>query len=123
MGLDMYALKTKAIINETTDFNVQNMDIEEISYWRKHPNLHGWMEQLYYSKGGKADSFNCVNVKLDMDDLNKLKEDINNGNLPQTHGFFFGTSDGTETNEDLDFANKGIEAINEGYSIFYTSWW
>jgi len=123
MGLDMYAYKTKATINEATDFSTQNVDSEEIAYWRKHPNLHGWMENLYYDMGGKADSFNCVNVKLDIDDLKQLKEDIENGDLPQTAGFFFGQTDGSERDEDLEFVDKAIEAINEGYSVYYNSWW
>ena len=123
MGLDMYAYKTKATINEATDFSTQNLDYTEIAYWRKHPNLHGWMENLYYDMGGKADSFNCVNVKLDIDDLENLKEAIENDELPQTAGFFFGQTDGSERNEDVEFVNKAIEAINEGYSVYYNSWW
>ena len=39
-------------------------DAIELHYWRKHPNLHGWMESLYYEKGGTADNFNCVNLQL-----------------------------------------------------------
>ena len=123
MGLDMYAYKTKATINEATDFSDQNLDSTEIAYWRKHPNLHGWMENLYYDMGGKADSFNCVNMKLDLDDLENLKEAIENDELPSTGGFFFGAIDGSERNEDLEFVDKAIEAINEGYSVYYNSWW
>ncbi|ASY66520.1 hypothetical protein SJ05684_b55380 (plasmid) [Sinorhizobium sojae CCBAU 05684] len=32
-----------------------------LHYWRKHPNLHGWMEHLY-PRGGKDAIFNCVNL-------------------------------------------------------------
>ena len=123
MGLDMYAYKTKATINEATDFGTQNLDYTEIAYWRKHPNLHGWMENLYYDMGGKADSFNCVNVKLDIDDLENLKEAIENDELPQTAGFFFGQTDGSEKENDLEFVNNAIEATKEGYTIYYSSWW
>ena len=123
MGLDMYAYKTKATINEATDFSTQNLNYTEIAYWRKHPNLHGWMENLYYDMGGKADSFNCVNVKLDLDDLENLKEAIENDELPQTAGFFFGNTDGSEKVEDLKFVNEAIEATKEGYTIYYSSWW
>ena len=42
----------------------------------KHPNLHGWMERLYRTRGGKEDKFNCVNIQLTADDLQKLKADI-----------------------------------------------
>jgi hypothetical protein len=31
-------------------------------YWRKHPDLHGWMEKLCRAKGGKFDDFNLAPV-------------------------------------------------------------
>lgn len=123
MGLDMYAHKTKGLIESSVDFSEQNLDSEEFFYWRKHPNLHGWMEQLYYDKGGERDSFNCVPVELDMQDLENLKEAIENDELPQTGGFFFGTTDGTERERDLEFVETAMKAINEGYKVYYTSWW
>lgn len=123
MGLDMYAYKTGAKLTESVDFSEQNMTSEEIYYWRKHPNLHGWMEQLYYDKGGKAGTFNCVNVELDMQDLEVLKEVIENDELPQTGGFFFGQTDGTEKEGDLEFVETAMKAIEEGYSVYYSSWW
>jgi hypothetical protein len=123
MGLDMYALKTKAVPNDDVDFETQNFEPEEIHYWRKHPNLHGWMENLYYSKGGNMDSFNCTNLLLNIDDLNNLEYDISNNNLPQTGGFFFGTTNGDEVEDDLQFVRNAKEAIAEGYSVYYSSWW
>ena len=66
MGLDMNAYKTKAKFTKDTDFNDEIfgktgdgeidfegliVDTEEIAYWRKHPDLHGWMEQLYRKEG------------------------------------------------------------------------
>lgn len=123
MGLDMYAHKTKGLIESSVDFSEQNLDSEEFFYWRKHPNLHGWMEQLYYDKGGERDSFNCVPVELDMADLEVLKEVIEYDELPQTGGFFFGTTDGTEKERDLEFVETAMKAINEGYKVYYTSWW
>lgn len=123
MGLDMYAYKTKAKPETETDFSTKNFNEVEIAYWRKHPNLHGWMENLYYSKGGKADSFNCVNVELTFQDIKDLYEDIKTNNLPQTGGFFFGQTDGSETEDDLKFVEEALKAIEEGDTVYYTSWW
>jgi hypothetical protein len=36
----------------------------ELAYWRKHPNLHGWMEQLAESKNLEYGSFNGVELEL-----------------------------------------------------------
>lgn len=91
MGLDMYACKTKETITAPVDFNVK--DAENIHYWRKHPNLHGWMERLYRLKDGKEASFNVVNLQLTGDDLDQLEQTITGKHLPFTEGFFFGESD------------------------------
>lgn len=123
MGLDMYAYKTKAKLDKEVDFSNNNVGTEDLHYWRKHPNLHGWMEELYYEKGGKDDSFNGSCVVLTEDDLDVLEEDIKNGNLPQTSGFFFGQSYGDEVNDDLEFVAKAREAIKAGETVYYSSWW
>lgn len=121
MGLDMYAMITPTPPPNAVDFEAETAS--NLFYWRKHPNLHGWMEELYYSKGGTAQSFNCVCVALDEDDLNQLEADIRAGNLPPTNGFFFGQSDGTEMEADLLFVTKARDAIAAGYTVFYDSWW
>lgn len=120
MGLDMYAMVTTTLPDSPVDFKVA--DATELHYWRKHPNLHGWMEALYFEKGG-AQEFNCVPVELTDDDLNRLEADIRAGNLPQTSGFFFGSSDGTEIADDLAFVAKAREAIAQGKTVYYDSWW
>ena len=58
MGLDMFAYTTSEELAASVDFEVETLT--ELHYWRKHPNLHGWMEALYYAKGGAADTFNSV---------------------------------------------------------------
>ena len=125
MGLDMFAFTTSIKPKSQVDFEAANDEISEIKYWRKHPNLHGWMEALYYQKGGKSDSFNCVNVQLNESDLKKLKRDIETGKLPSTSGFFFGQSleDEDEKNEDLEFVKTAEKAIKDGGYVFYSSWW
>jgi hypothetical protein len=122
MGLDMYALKTKARPNMPVDF-VEPEDAEKIHRWRKHPNLHGWMEKLYYAKGGQNEDFNCVQLELLGDDLDELEVAIKSGTLPNTEGFFFGETDGSERNDDLAFVAEARQAIAEGFVVYYTSWW
>lgn len=58
MGLDMFAYKTKvAPISKIArprpyeDDDGNELDdpcfaVDELHYWRKHPNLHGWMQDL-----------------------------------------------------------------------------
>ena len=77
MGLDMYAFSTKAKLKKEVDFDTINVETEEVHYWRKHPNLHGWMQSLYESKGGTSDSFNGDCVVLTESDL-----DLEDQHLP-----------------------------------------
>ena len=121
MGLDMYAEITPDPVTKPVDFKVKNS--VEIHYWRKHPDLHGWMEALYFAKGGTAEMFNCVNVALTMKDLDQLEQAIKGSELPDTSGFFFGDSDGAEICGDLAFIKKARQAIIAGCTVYYTSWW
>ncbi len=119
----MFAFKSKIKVESQVDFEIPEKKETQLKYWRKHPDLHGFMENLYRDKGGKSDSFNCVNVKLEKEDIDKLALSIIDENLPNTSGFFFGQSSNDEKKEDLDFCKEAISAINEGYTIWYTSWW
>lgn len=127
MGLDQFAFKTKAKFDSQVDFQAQLQDAEteELHYWRKHPNLHGWMERLYREKGGTGEQFNCDPVQLTQEDIDSLANSILEGNLPPTSGFFFGQSmgDQEEESDDLQFCKKASEAIKEGYTVYYDSWW
>ena len=117
MGLDMYAYSRNDDANSD--------DKNEIYYWRKFNALHGWMEALYREKGGKEESFNCVEVELTGDDLIRLQRDALNDVLKPTDGFFFGAQ--TIYPEDratiFEFVSKGLAALSFGDRVFYNSWW
>ena len=122
MGLDMYAYTTAEEVSEV-DFSVS--DSTELYYWRKFNALHGWMEDLYYSKGGKSDEFNCDNVQLTADDLDALEEVLKNGLLQPVDGFFFGsqTVEAYQIESASEFIGKARAAIAEGLTVYYSSWW
>lgn len=121
MGLDMYALTTTHDIPEV-DFGDPE-DIARLFYWRKHPNLHGWMERLYRRKGGTDEDFNMTPVRLDAPDLDALEQAVLNDELPETEGFFFGASRPEEKLLDLEFIRKARDIIKAGKKVYYTSWW
>ena len=140
MGLDQYAyarkgepkieleeytgvdLTTGEEVTQTEEHLIYTDQIE-LAYWRKHPNLQGWMEDLWNSKGNEGE-FNCVDVDLTDADLDRLEADIKGNNLPDTGGFFFGSnSDDSYKDGDLDFVHDAREHLSMGYKIVYTSWW
>jgi len=121
MGLDMFAYTTNEDI-PAVDF-YEPKDAAELFYWRKHPNLHGWMERLYRTKRGKKKSFNLVTVRLDNHDLDALEAIVNADQLPFTEGFFFGESHPEDKQDDLDFIQKARAALKQGKKAYYISWW
>jgi hypothetical protein len=124
MGLDQYVFAVKQAPSKPVDFEEpEAKKIQEVHYWRKHPDLHGWMENLYRKKGGRQPEFNCDPVVLSIADIDLLEIAVKRKELPTTSGFFFGHSDGSEIEDDLLFIRKARQALTEGLTIFYTSWW
>jgi len=142
MGLDMYAYvaNKKGQYNdyyETAEFDKTVNEFVsttvtkpyEIAYWRKHPNLHGWMEQLWVSKGkpglqSQNQTFNGIELELTWDDLDNLERAIRHGKLPNTEGFFFGNpADNHYYEQDLEFVNNAKAEVFLGLKVFYNSSW
>ena len=98
-------------------------DSMELAYWRKHPNLQGWMQDLWYTKGGEGE-FNCVDLELEAEDLDLLEESLDEEALPETTGFFFGTDSSIHyAEQDREFIREARAAIKQGYTVIYNSWW
>ena len=115
MGLDMMAYSKARATSKTT---------RELSAWRKHPNLHGWMEQLYREKGGTEKDFNCVEVELTLEDLDRLERVVSHGRLPYTTGFFYGSpADEYYRDQDMAFIEEARADIKGGRKVYYSSWW
>jgi len=116
MGLDQFAYAVDKDNNKT-----------EIAYWRKHPNLQGWMENLWHKKGCPCDEngeFNCVPVELTKEDLDSLEQSLDSNNLPETAGFFFGSnSDDEYRQQDVEFIILARKVLDSGLSVVYDSWW
>lgn len=121
MGLDQsaYVLLPEEAGTSQTSSDAWGL---EIFRWRKHPNLHGWMEALYRAKGGTGE-FNCMAVRLELSDLEALEADVRADRLPHTTGFFFGRSRPEEKDDDLLFIRLAREAIAAGRVLFYTADW
>lgn len=138
MGLDQYAYSAAkagasdefwegAEFDKTTGtfVNTTHAEPKEIAYWRKHPNLHGWMEQLWRDRTGDTDTmFNGVELELTWQDLDNLKAAVENRELPETTGFFFGSdSDDEYREDDLRFIQEAKADLFLGLKVFYNSSW
>jgi hypothetical protein len=121
MGLDQYAYIASKANTAWDDENRQ-----EVAYWRKHPNLQGWMEKLAEAKGLQYESFNGVELELVWEDIDRLEKDIKSGAVSKlkTQGFFFGNpSDSHYRKQDLEFCVNAKAELFLGRKVFYNSSW
>ena len=86
--------------------------------------------ELWHSKGFNEE-FNCKELELDIDDINKLEEQVHNGykDYHCVGGFFWGHEFQEEAVEeektkDLDFINRAKQALQtEGSTVVYSCWY
>ena len=121
MGLDQFAYKIINYIPESSigfedDFHKKTY--EELYYWRKNFNLQTWMEELYIAKGGRYE-FNCKVLLLTMDDIKNLEQWLNENEDEENENEYYDEED----EKALTFCELAIDAINNGYTIIYNSWW
>ena len=93
------------------------------AYWWKHPNLHGFIVGRF-AQGDDS----CQKIELSISALQKILQAVENAVLPQTTGFFFGVSDGSEAPGDFDIFREAIAWLEakdaEAWrSVYYQASW
>ena len=139
MGLDQYAYARPPRKRNGDD------DIQ-IGEWRKHNRLQGWMQQLWEDKGcpnariedDEMGDFNCVELQLTKQDIDNLEYAIENFELPEANGFFWGSDSyfwNDENDEpfpenhywykdaDLSFVKEARKMLDSKYRIYYSCWY
>lgn len=136
MGLDMNLFGRKTVMDWSVDrpmedgFPVAARTLE-LGYWRKHPNLHGYIVDNF------ADGVDeCQEIYLYEDDLEDIIQAVQDDLLPYTEGFFFGvspTKDQPEYNEqkqeDIAILKKALDWLRENSnnkesrSVIYQASW
>jgi hypothetical protein len=138
MGLDQYGFTrqskptqlalTGTVVMEPasdTELTVEQQSTE-IAYWRKHPNLQGFMAILWKERNPSDtdDDFNCQELVLTTEDLDRIEFCVVNRCLPATQGFFFGSDRDEEYRDtDIEFIDKARTAIAEGLEVYYYPSW
>ncbi len=129
MGLDMYLTGNRYLHNinklppAIRKRGEKKGELIDLGYWRKHPNLHGFIVETF------ADGIDeCQEIELSADDIHQILAAIEAAELPETVGFFFGKSDGTEKDEDLTIFREALawlEAKDDKAwrSIYYQASW
>lgn len=125
MGLDMYLSGKVFHASPRTKrdgFEVRET-ILELGYWRKHPNLHGYIVQNF-AEGVD----NCQPIELSAEDLTQILHATIDDKLPHTEGFFFGTSRPEDKEPTIKMLEKAIIWLslgtpNEYKSVSYEASW
>ena len=127
MGLDMYLEGERYASRyearpQQDGFPVSKI-VLEIGYWRKHPNLHGYIVQTFAEGNDERQR-----LSLGAADCRKISEAILEDELPPTTGFFFGDSDWhKEDKEDnakmFSDAAQWLDDVDWTRAVFYRASW
>ena len=130
MGLSMYVFQTTEdnLSEDPTDV-VDESKLVEVYYWRNHPKLHRWFENLYREKGGKYKEFNCEYVKVTIEDINKLEQVLKEDELPiYNDGYMkFGCFSlsyelsSVKYNHDIQFITIARNILEDSNSLVYSA--
>lgn len=122
-----YINQVKEII-ESSDEGDLNLDTTHLCYWRKHSDLNGVFEEMYYDRGGE-DEFNCEYLLLSKQDIVDIirmhKEHLSGENeIPHSSVFFWGQTileDWQQSLKDFEKVLKETDWDNE--TVYYSCWW
>ena len=84
---------------------------------------------LTASIGTVLPEFNCVNVQLDITDLQIIRNFVMNDDLPFcADGMFWGHQFQEDAmkqykEQDMEFCDKALKWLEEGKEVYYSSWW
>ena len=110
------------------DMSFLDANENEIFYFRKHSDLHGWLRdqwlKLKENQDKTSDDFNCVNFKIDIKLLDKMEKYAKKKTHTEYRGFFWGASDQDDwdrtVNECIPLLRQHLENNEE---IYYRPWW
>ena len=98
---------------------------KEIAYFRKHADLHGFLQEIWLEKnpGKDPSDFNCKKLRITKKILKQLEDLARNQPDKHYHGFFWGATRPDDWKDTLDAVDKMRGLISRGEQVYYTSWW
>jgi hypothetical protein len=111
MGLDMYFFEVPA---GKSPKKVRN----EIQYFRKHADLHGWLVE----KSGKKE-LNCEFMEITPEICKELQRYCTEPGKKHYSGFFWGESQDYQWEDTVEMLNRIEGILKEGNKVFYRAWY
>lgn len=119
MGLDQYATIKRKLASLDDNFQ-----------WRKHAMLQELMQEIWISRGNESEEFNCQEMELFKEDIEKLKAAVagDYSGYESEGGFFWGHQFQTESMEqykeqDSSFVAMAEVALEQGDKVYYECWY
>lgn len=117
MGLDMYLVeKIYSVDDHADEGHVERYEV--LAYWRKHPDLHGYIVQEF---AGGIDE--CQEIPLTKENIQQIIKAVKEDKLPYTTGFFFGVSDSADEQETIEKLNTALKKVEAGATVYYQASW
>ena len=98
----------------------------EIQYFRKHSDLHGWLQDEWLKtqpKDTDPDEFNCTDFPITQEILDGMKELCEQDEHEHYSGFFWGESKDSDWEETKELCKNIQNRLDNGESVIYRSWW
>ena len=120
MGLDMYFIS----VPKGEDPEASNAR-HTIKYFRKHSDLHGWLEERWLESHPEKNGFdfNCVFMQITPEILEGIKKLCTSPELREKYcGFFWGASEEDDWAETFSMC-LSPEMYDKQTDVYYYSWW
>ena len=106
-------------------YKLDGTNSKVLQQWKNHVDLDAYMVEVAIEKGIVEDAreFNCVELELTLEDILAFEKAVLANALPCGGGVWWGPSDETDKENDLEFIRLAKEAIADGYYIAYDCWW
>ena len=128
MGLDMFLTGTTTPVRNPKNKKMQGFEVGayilNMGYWRKLPNLHGYIVKHFAEGEDKGQE-----IYLDKAALEQILKAVKTEDLPHPEGFVFGSSNPEYkpyTIETLEKAITWLDTVHYGYewkSVIYRASW
>lgn len=99
-------------------------DMEDIFYFRKHSDLHGYIAENYSDQADGED--NCSVLLLEREDIiaiSELAQEALSDGVEQYSGFFWGESDDSDWERTLAMCEEIIEQLKDDEVVYYSAWY
>ena len=130
MGLDMYMFLDEENNSPDSDKEIYEPNFVEVAYWRKHPDLHRFLESEWLSlpenKDKTAEDFNGLYYQMTPDVIEKAMFRVTMRALPKSKGgFFFGESlyDKEGIAHDKKSLSNVLRLLKEKKKVYYFPSW